>query len=138
MTLDTPGMCTAEGEAGERQPLRALAVDDEPAILATFRRAFHREAQLVTESDPARGLMLLETQPFDVIFVDYSMPGMNGVAFLEGAHRLRPGARAYLVTAHAGTAEIVDAIQRGLAFGVIAKPWSRAQILGLLRSTEPP
>lgn len=125
---------------GEARPqVRALAIDDEPAILATFRRAFQREAKLVTECDPARALMLLEAQAFDVIFVDYSMPGMNGIAFLEGAHRLRPQARAYLVTAHAATVEIMEAVKRGLAAGVIAKPWSRAEILVVLRgNTEPP
>lgn len=127
----------AHGVAAERPALRALAVDDEPAILATFRRAFHRELQLVTESDPERGLARLEAQAFDVVFVDYSMPGMNGVAFLEGAHRLRPETRAYLVTAHAGIAEILGAVRRGLAAGVIAKPWSRAEVLGLLRGAEP-
>lgn len=116
------------------QPLRrALAIDDEPAILATFRRAFQREVQLVTESDPARGLALVEQESFDLVFVDYSMPGMNGIAFLEGVQRLRPETCAYLVTAHATTAEIKDAIERGLARGVIAKPWSRAEILALLR-----
>jgi CheY-like chemotaxis protein len=117
-------------------PLRALAVDDEPAILATFRRAFHREVELVTESDPTRGLALLEAQRFDVVFVDYSMPGMNGVAFLEGAHRLRPQLRAYLVTAHASTTEIREALGRGLAHGVIAKPWSRSEILLVLRASH--
>jgi CheY-like chemotaxis protein len=119
--------------------MRALAVDDEPAILATFRRAFHREMDLVTESDPTRGLELLESQEFDVIFVDYSMPRMNGIAFLESAQRMRPQTRAYLVTAHAGTDEIKAAVTNGLATGVIAKPWSRAEILILLRTgIDPP
>jgi CheY-like chemotaxis protein len=142
-------MTTATAARGERERgsspgvdqrpgLRALAIDDEPAILATFRRAFHREVQLVTESDPSRALELLEAQAFDIVFVDYSMPGMNGVVFLEGAHRLRPEMRAYLVTAHAATAEILEAVRRGLALGVIAKPWSRHEILCLLRGPEPP
>jgi CheY-like chemotaxis protein len=113
---------------------RALAIDDEPAILATFRRVFHRELELVTESDPARGLALVEAQAFDLVFVDYSMPGMNGITFLEKLQGLRPQTRAYLVTAHATAEEIKAAIERGLAAGVIAKPWSRAEILLLLRA----
>lgn len=116
---------------------RALAVDDEPAILATFRRAFHREVEVVTATDPARGLQLFEQEPFDLVFVDYSMPGMNGISFLEGVQRLRPFTCAYLVTAHASTLEIRDALERGLAVSVIAKPWSRAEILSLLRSELP-
>lgn len=120
------------------QPLRrALAIDDEPAILATFRRAFQREIQLVTESDPTRGLALVEQESFDLVFVDYSMPSMNGIAFLEGLHKLRPETCAYLVTAHSTTAEIKAALERGLARGVIAKPWSRAEILALLRGEAP-
>lgn len=121
----------------DHPPRRALAVDDEPAILATFRRAFHREIQLVTECNPARGLELFEREPFDLVFVDYSMPGMTGIAFLEGIQRLRLRTRAYLVTAHSTTGEIKEALERGLAKGVIAKPWSRAEILPLLRSDLP-
>lgn len=116
---------------------RALAIDDEPAILSTFRRAFRRDLDMITESDPAVALAHLAARPFDVIFVDYAMPRMNGVSFLETVRRLRPECRCYLVTAHAGTDEITDAVRRGLAAGVIAKPWSRADILACVAAKTP-
>ncbi|MEZ4359537.1 MAG: response regulator [Kofleriaceae bacterium] len=109
--------------------LRAFAVDDEPSILATFRRAFHRDFQLATECDPLRALAQLQACEFDVLFVDYAMPGMNGVAFLERVRRMRPDLPAFLVTAHAPSAATQDAIARGLASAVIPKPWTRQDIL---------
>lgn len=109
--------------------LRAFAVDDEPSILATFRRAFHRDFQLTTECEPLRALAQLQTCEVDVLFVDYAMPGMNGVEFLERVGRMRPGLLAFLVTAHAPSPATQDAIARGLASAVIPKPWTRHDIL---------
>lgn len=114
--------------------LRALAVDDEPSILSTFRRAFRGELDVVTEADPIRGLERLAVDAFDVIFVDYAMPRMNGITFLEQARTIRPRTAGYLITAHAHSAEIEAAVRRGLVVQVIAKPWSRDDILGRLRA----
>lgn len=117
--------------------LRAFVVDDEPSILATFRRAFHRDFQLTTECEPLRALAQLQTCEVDVLFVDYAMPGINGVDFLERVRRMRPGLVAFLVTAHAPSAATQDAIVRGLANAVIPKPWTRDDILLRLDPLRP-
>jgi CheY-like chemotaxis protein len=112
--------------------LRVLAIDDEPYIAATLRRAFRNDFVLVAETDPEAALGHLATSEFDVILADYSMPRMNGVAFLERARELQPRAARYLVTAHANTGEVERAVTRGVARAVIAKPWTRRGLLDVV------
>jgi response regulator RpfG family c-di-GMP phosphodiesterase len=112
--------------------LRVLAIDDEPYITATLRRAFRNDFVLVTETDPEAALGHLASSEFDVILADYSMPRMNGVAFLERAREIQPRAARYLVTAHASTGEVARAVTRGIARAVIAKPWTRRGLLDVV------
>jgi response regulator RpfG family c-di-GMP phosphodiesterase len=115
----------------------ALAVDDEPAILATFRRAFYRDFDLVTEPDAYRAVEQLSLRRFDVVFADFAMPGMNGAQFLEHVRALQPNACTFLITAHAPSAATQDVVHRGLALAVIVKPWSRADVLTRLNAALP-
>lgn len=113
--------------------LRVLAIDDEPIITATMKRAFRNDLNIVTETDPDLAIEQLASGEFDVVLSDFSMPKMNGVAFLERARELQPNARRYLVTAHANTGEVERAVTRGVARAVIAKPWSRSDLLHVIR-----
>jgi CheY-like chemotaxis protein len=115
-----------------RLGLRVLAIDDEPYIVATMRRAFRNHLDLVVETDPVAAIAQLARGAFDVILADFSMPRMNGVAFLERARELQPRALRYLVTAHVNTGEVERAVTRGVARAVIAKPWTREALLDLL------
>src|SRR5437879_12783470 len=57
-----------------------------------------------------RGEMALELcrkEPFDLLVVDYKMPGMNGFEVLEQARQIRPRMACMLMTAH-GTPDIVN------------------------------
>jgi DNA-binding response OmpR family regulator len=68
-----------------------LVVDDEEAIRESFRLFLEDEGyQVVTANDPSfcQAIMtdstcLLEAPCCDIVIVDYSMPKMNGLDFLE-------------------------------------------------------
>ncbi|MDQ8187619.1 response regulator [Pelagicoccus sp. SDUM812002] len=61
-----------------------LLVDDEPSILVTFRIALTRSGyELTAEPISERGLELAQSESFDLIIVDYRMPGLHGVQFIE-------------------------------------------------------
>jgi len=111
--------------------LRALVVDDEPSILDAFRRALRREFQVDVALGSTRAFELLARKEFDVLFVDYAMPGLDGITLLGRVAELRPEMDRFLVTAHSDAPEVREAQERGLA-RVIGKPWARSDLLSAL------
>src|SRR6185436_12867215 len=59
----------------------------------------------------------LRQERFDLMLVDYKMPGMNGLQVFEAARALQPDLRCMLVTGH-GTPEIIEQATRA-GFGSI-------------------
>ena len=63
---------------------RILIVDDESRILDSYSRWLVQAGFEVTEvSKPAEALRRAEAESFDLIFTDYAMPGMDGLALLR-------------------------------------------------------
>jgi prevent-host-death family protein len=63
---------------------RVLIVDDEPSILDSYSHSLSNAGFEVTGvSKTAEALRRMETDRFDVIFSDYSMPEVDGLAFLR-------------------------------------------------------
>jgi signal transduction histidine kinase/DNA-binding response OmpR family regulator len=68
----------------EKPPrLRVLHVDDFDEFLEEFRALFGQDLDLTSLQDPREALALLETEPFDAVVVDFEMPEMDGLAFME-------------------------------------------------------
>lgn len=74
--------------------LRALIVDDEPPARAELRYqlARHPDVQVVGEASNAReAKQLMDALPYDVVFLDVQMPGLNGLELAEEVHNGRLG-----------------------------------------------
>jgi two-component system response regulator (stage 0 sporulation protein F) len=72
-------------------------------------------------------LELVRKESFDLVVVDYRMPGMDGFQVFEQARALRPAAVFMLVTAH-GTTEVT---QKALEMGfksVLLKPFTSEEL----------
>ena len=70
-------------QPGQTARLRVLHVDDFDEFLEEFRELFSQDLDLASLQDPREALTLLETEPFDAVVVDFEMPGMDGLAFME-------------------------------------------------------
>jgi DNA-binding response OmpR family regulator len=58
---------------------RLLAVDDDPSVLETLVDALTTKGYEVLTAEHADGaLSLLRSQAFDLVLLDYQMPGKNG------------------------------------------------------------
>jgi CheY-like chemotaxis protein len=73
---------------------RILIVDDDAMVASVYKRKFESERYRVeVVSTGERALQLLETEPFDLVLLDFSLPGMNGAEVLKTI-RSQPGAEA--------------------------------------------
>lgn len=102
--------------------MKILIVDDEPQVAEVLARSLAREGHTTTVTHSGEeALRLLEpTQP-DALFLDVSMPGMNGLDVLAEVRRRRPSLPVVVITGHA-SAEEVDRVRQLGAIEVIEKP----------------
>lgn len=71
---------------GEKEKLRVLFIDDEPAILEQGKIFLERRddrLDVETTESAEDGLNMLENDNYDVVVADYKMPGMDGIQLLE-------------------------------------------------------
>lgn len=69
----------------------------------------------------------LRGEPFDLMIVDYRMPGMDGFQVFEQARTLRPGMPIMLITAH-GTPDVTNrAVEMGFG-AILLKPFTSDEL----------
>jgi DNA-binding NarL/FixJ family response regulator len=70
-----------------------MYVDDEPDMLelGRFFIETNKSCQVISALSASAAIIQLKDTPVDAIVSDYSMPGMDGIAFLEHARSIRPG-----------------------------------------------
>ena len=111
---------------------RIFVVDDEKNIrthLATYLRGLGHETEVA--ADGAAAVKALERVPFDVVFSDVRMAGMDGMALLREAKRIRPEALVVLMTAYGTVPQAVEAMKDG-AYDYLVKPFALEQVRLLL------
>lgn len=109
--------------------MNVLVVDDEPVIRRLFAAALEPLGMAVTcENSGFNALVRVKDQPYDLIFMDILMPGLNGIWAIEEIQRLRPGSRIIAITGHASDDVVDKALEVG-AESCMYKPFDRAQIV---------
>ncbi|MAC33146.1 MAG: sigma-54-dependent Fis family transcriptional regulator [Haliea sp.] len=107
---------------------RILLVDDEAAILRTFRYCLEDEGYRVAAvSSAAQALAALQQQVFDLCFLDLRLGDDSGLDVLAQMRREAPWMRVVIVTAHSAVDTAVDAIQGGAA-DYLVKPCGPEQL----------
>ena len=102
--------------------MNILIVDDEPEVAEVLAKSLDRQGHRITTVNSGEdALRRLEDTPVDAMFLDVSMPGMNGLEVLAEVRRRRPTLAVVVITGHA-TPDEVDEVRRLGAVDVIAKP----------------
>lgn len=101
---------------------RILVVDDKENMLKLFEKFLGPHYDVTTASDGREALLLISTQPFDVVVSDIRMPGADGFEVLAAVKQIAPDTEVILMTAFASVQKAVEAIKVG-AYDYIQKPF---------------
>lgn len=99
-----------------------MIVDDEPEVAEVLAMSLNRQGhQTTVVHSGAEALQLLRGTSPDALFLDVSMPGLNGLDVMAEVRRLRPTLAVVIITGNATPDEIEDVKRLG-AVDVIQKP----------------
>ncbi|MBI5637619.1 MAG: response regulator [Nitrospinae bacterium] len=99
-----------------------LVVDDEPDVLEITAHFLHGKGfDVARATNGADALRLAAGNVPDVVLLDISMPGMDGIAVLKELRVKHPSTEAIMITAHNEVATAITCMQEG-AYGYLVKP----------------
>jgi CheY-like chemotaxis protein len=111
-----------------REGAKILLVDDDERIRDSLRLFFEDQGCIfLAEERAERALEKLERQAFDIIILDYKLPGMNGLEFLGRIRKSHPATAKIFITAYSGEDLFAQAREAG-AVGFIRKPLTSEKI----------
>jgi len=115
---------------------RLLVVDDEAAQVQALCHTLEDEGYSVKGfTSAAEALTALRAGAFDIVLTDLTMPGIDGIAFLNAARATDPALVGIVMTGHGTIATAVEAMKAG-ALDYILKPFDLRVILRVLARTQ--
>ena len=116
----------------EIKSISILVVDDDEAARACVTEILaSRNWRVDTAEDGPSALALVEQQSYDVVVLDYRMPGMNGAELCRRIRELQPDVRGVFLTGFPTIDAVYPAIKAG-ADHVLAKPVDQAELLSVV------
>ena len=103
--------------------VKIFLVEDHDLVRAGIREFLHSVPgyEVVGEAATARvGFRMIESARPDVVLMDVSLPGMDGIVATREILRRAPRARVIMLSAHAQVHDVVDAFDAG-AIGYVLK-----------------
>src|SRR5262249_12861478 len=111
----------------------------EPTIVLMCRRVLEGQGHVVHGfTSTQEALAQLESDAADLLVVDYKMPELNGIEFIQRAWTLRPELRVVMITAH-GTREVINRATETGVSSVVLKPFTPTELArGVAAATSAP
>lgn len=110
------------------EKMSIMIVDDEMIVRESFLHWFKKMGHVVeTAASGFEALEKLEKFPFELLFVDIKMPGMNGIELLERIKNEYPDTIVVIITAYGSIETAVKAMKLG-ASDYLLKPFKPDQL----------
>jgi DNA-binding NtrC family response regulator len=117
-------------------PDRVLLVDDEVEFVETLaERLRARGLEVEVALGGMEGLAKAQATRFDVVVLDFAMPGMDGIATLKALRAGSPDLQIMLLTGQATIKAAIDAMRLG-AVDVLEKPMDITTLMEKIRETR--
>ena len=108
---------------------RVLVVDDDAVLRTLLRATFSPDAfQLAEAGDGAEALDFIRASSFDLVLLDWNMPGQTGQEVLAEIRSVHPGVKVIVLTADAREGTRAEAHQLG-AHAFLTKPFSPIELI---------
>ena len=121
-----------------RAAVRILIADDSSIVRKFVERALNatgREVELTMTADGKEAVQLLQRETFDIAFLDINMPQLSGVEVMAAIHVM--GSKTFAISMSDGlNAESEKKLRAFGAYDFLAKPFSAAQVAGILDTYE--
>jgi CheY-like chemotaxis protein len=114
--------------------MRALIVDDSRTMRMLVRRVLERSIfrlEIEEAGDGTTALARFDDASFDLVFLDYNMPGLNGIETLERVLARDSGTKVIMISAERDEEHVRQAEKLG-ASGFLYKPFFRGDVDGAL------
>jgi DNA-binding NtrC family response regulator len=110
------------------QDMKILLIDDDEWVRDSLCLFFESEGCHILALETAEeGIKVLDKQDFDIIIIDYRLPGLDGLDFLRRIQKRHPVAMKILITAYGGEKLFAEARKLGV-HEYIAKPFTSEAI----------
>jgi DNA-binding NarL/FixJ family response regulator len=119
------------------EPLRVLLADDHVTVRHGLRLLIesHADFKVVGEaSDGAQAVRLAQELKPNVVVMDISMPGMNGLNATRALKRAQPNLAIVILTRHSDEAYLQELLRAGAA-GYVLKQSAPDELLHAIRAT---
>jgi DNA-binding NtrC family response regulator len=115
--------------------MKILLIDDDEWIRDSLRIFFEAEGcHMLALETAEEGIAAIKNQMFDLIIVDYKLPGLDGLEFLKRIHDTHPDAIKILITAYRDE-NVVSEAKKVKVQGFIEKPFTSDTIMASLAYT---
>lgn len=124
-------MSPTEANPVAKEALRILIVDDEREVLTVLSEVFQSEGwKVFVAGDGSHALRIMNSEKFDAILTDLSMPRMGGLEFLGHAksNHLNKKAKFFIISGALDSENLKRITGIGVA-SVILKPFEPATVL---------
>ena len=103
---------------------KILLVDDDEWIRDSLTLYFDTEGcQMIAVETAEEGMELLKQQDYDIILLDYKLPGIDGLTFSREIQEICPDAIKILITAYKNRKVVSEALNVGIQ-DLIDKPFT--------------
>jgi len=112
--------------------VKIMIVDDEPSVRESFKMILKiKDYEVETFPDGPTAIASLQKDKFDMAFVDYKLPGMDGLEVLKKIKEIDSNMEVCIVTAYATETSHANAITLG-ALEYLRKPFLMEEIYELV------
>ncbi len=102
--------------------MRLAVVDDEAIVLVRLDKALSKLGYTVETHRSGEDFLKSQVQcPYDVVFLDIQLPGLNGMEILREVKSRFQDTQVILITGHASIESVIEAVKLG-AFHYVSKP----------------